>query len=145
MATVLEVSNLVKGYGKLKAVDGITFSIQEGRIFGLLGPNGVGKTTTVEIIEGLRKPDIGKISVCGIEVQANPEKIKPLTGVQLQTTTIYDSIKVGEAIDLFGSCYRNSINTEKILKIVSLKDKASSYYVTLSGGQKQRIANGSGK
>ncbi|MDZ7839106.1 MAG: ABC transporter ATP-binding protein [Actinomycetota bacterium] len=119
----------------------MSFSIQEGRIFGLLGPNGAGKTTTVEIMGGLRKPDSGEISVCGINIQANPEKIKPLIGVQLgQATTIYDRIKVGEAIELFGSYYRNSINTEKFLKMVSLKDKANSSYVTLSGGQKQRMA-----
>jgi ABC-2 type transport system ATP-binding protein len=89
------------------------------------------------MIEGLRKPDSGTISIAGIDALAYPEKIKQIIGVQLQTTSIYNKIRVKEAIDLFGSYYKKSIPSEKILDIVSLNDKKNAYYATLSGGQKQ--------
>jgi len=140
METVLEVNNLVKKYGDLTAVDDISFNIEKGEIFGLLGPNGAGKTTTIEMIEGLRKPDSGSIKICGIDVLRNPEKIKEIIGVQLQSTTIYDQIRIREIIDLFGSYYQKSIPTDELLDIVSLTEKQDSFYRTLSGGQKQRVA-----
>ncbi|MBU4292573.1 MAG: ABC transporter ATP-binding protein [Actinobacteria bacterium] len=140
MSVDIEVKNLTKKYGTLTAVDNISFSIKNGEIFGLLGPNGAGKTTTVEMIEGLRKPDGGTISITGIDALARPEKIKEIIGVQLQSTSIYNKIRVKEAIDLFGSYYKKSIPSDKILDIVSLNDKKNAYYATLSGGQKQRLA-----
>jgi len=140
MKTVVKVSNLTKRYGDLVAVNGINFSISKEEIFGLLGPNGAGKTTTVEMIEGLRKPDVGAIEVCGINALREPERIKELIGVQLQSTTIYDQIRVKEVIDLFGNYYRESVPTDELLKEVSLTDKQSALYRTLSGGQKQRVA-----
>jgi len=140
MDAVVKVSNLTKRYGNLIAVDGVDFSISKAEIFGLLGPNGAGKTTTVEMIEGLRKPDKGTIEVCGINALNEPERIKELIGVQLQSTTIYDQIRVKEVIDLFGSYYRKPVPTEELLKEVSLTDKQNSLYGTLSGGQKQRVA-----
>jgi ABC-2 type transport system ATP-binding protein len=115
-------------------------SIEKGEIFGLLGPNGAGKTTTVEMIEGLRKPDSGSIRVCEIDVLKEPEKIKELIGAQLQSTTIYDQIKIKEVIDLFGSYYDKSVPTMELLELVSLTEKKNAYYRTLSGGQKQRVA-----
>jgi ABC-2 type transport system ATP-binding protein len=142
MDIVVKVDNLTKRYGDLTAVDGISFSIKKGEIFGLLGPNGAGKTTTVEMIEGLRKPDAGSIEVCGIDAQKNPENIKELIGAQLQSTTIYDQIRVKEVIDLFGSYYKKSIPSNEILEEVSLTDKKNAFYRTLSGGQKQRVAMG---
>ncbi len=140
MDIVVKVDNLIKKYGDLVAVNGISFSIKKGEIFGLLGPNGAGKTTTVEMIEGLRKPDAGTIEVCGIDAQKKPENIKELIGAQLQSTTIYDQIRVKEVIDLFGSYYKKSIPSSEILKLVSLIDKKNAFYRTLSGGQKQRVA-----
>ena len=86
-----------------------SFTIEEGEIFGILGPNGAGKTTTLEMIEGLRKPDGGSIKVCGIDVAKEPEKVKEVIGVQLQSTSVYDRIKVGEAIDLFGGYYQKIV------------------------------------
>ncbi len=69
---ILQVENLVKRYGDVEAVRGVSFSVEEGEVFGLLGPNGAGKTSTVEVMEGLRVPDSGRISVCGIDPQRNP-------------------------------------------------------------------------
>lgn len=140
MSTVVEVKDLVKRYGDLTAVNGVSLSIDGGEIFGILGPNGAGKTTTVEMIEGLRKPDSGSIRVCGIDSARGAEKIKQLVGVQLQSTSIYERIKVGEAIELFGSYYHKSHSTSRVLDEVSLHDKADSFVETLSGGQKQRLA-----
>ena len=140
METVLEVNHLIKSYGDLTAVNDISFSIEKGEIFGLLGPNGAGKTTTVEMIVGLRKPDSGSIKICGIDALRNPGGIKEIIGAQLQSTTIYDQIKIKEVIDLFGSYYYRSIPTDELLDLVSLTEKQNSFYRTLSGGQKQRVA-----
>ena len=140
MSMVVIVKNLIKRYGQLIAVNDVSFSIEKGEVFGLLGPNGAGKTTTVEMIEGLRKPDSGSIEVCGIDALREPGKIKEIIGVQLQSTTLYDKIRVKEVIDLFGSYYRKSIPTEDILNEVSLVDKKDSFVETLSGGLKQRLA-----
>jgi ABC-2 type transport system ATP-binding protein len=140
MSIVVKVENLTKKYGDLIAVDDISFSIEKGEIFGLLGPNGAGKTTTVEMMEGLRKPDDGAIEICGIDALNDPGKIKEIIGAQLQSTTIYDQIKVKEVIDLFSKYYKKSLPSEELLKEVSLTDKENAYYRTLSGGQKQRVA-----
>jgi len=140
MSKVVEVEGLVKSYGSLTAVDGVSFSVDEGEVFGVLGPNGAGKTTTVEMIEGLRKPDRGSIRVLGIDALKQPDRIKELIGVQLQTTSLYDRIRVREAVDLFGGYYRNSLPTATLVEQVSLTDKADSYVSELSGGQRQRLA-----
>ncbi|TET58142.1 MAG: ABC transporter ATP-binding protein [Dehalococcoidia bacterium] len=140
MSKVVEVESLVKRYGSLAAVDDVTFSVEEGEVFGVLGPNGAGKTTTVEMIEGLRKPDGGSIRVFGIDTLREPERIKELIGVQLQTTSLYDRIRVKEAVDLFGGYYRRAIPTATLLDEVSLTDKMNSYVSELSGGQRQRLA-----
>ena len=140
MDTVVEVKGLTKRYGDLVAVGEVSFEIEKGEIFGLLGPNGAGKTTTVEMIEGLRKPDSGTIKVCGIDVAKGMDKVKEIIGVQLQTTTIYDKIRVGEVIALFGSYYQKSLPTDEILGEVSLNDKKDSFVEALSGGQNQRLA-----
>jgi len=140
METILEIKDLTKRYGDLVAVNGISFNIEKGEIFGLLGPNGAGKTTTVEMIEGLRQPDSGEIDICGIDARRHPEKIKEIIGAQLQSTTIYDQIRIREVVDLFGSYYDRSVPTQELLELVSLTEKENVYYRTLSGGQKQRVA-----
>lgn len=140
MDTVVEVTNLTKRYDDLVAVNDVSFNIEKGEIFGLLGPNGAGKTTTVEMIEGLRKPDGGTIRVCGIDVSKKLDGVKEIIGVQLQSTTIYDKIRVGESIDLFGGYYKRSLPPTEILDKVFLSDKRGSLVEALSGGQRQRLA-----
>jgi ABC-2 type transport system ATP-binding protein len=140
MSIAVEVKDLTKRYGDLVAVNKVSFTVGEGEIFGLLGPNGAGKTTTLEMIEGLRKPDGGSMKVSNIDVAKNSDKIKEIIGVQLQSTSIYDMIKVSEAIDLFGGYYRKSLPTAEILQEVSLNEKKDSFVQSLSGGQKQRLA-----
>jgi ABC-2 type transport system ATP-binding protein len=140
MDIAVEVKDLFKKYGDLIAVNKVSFTIQEGEIFGLLGPNGAGKTTTLEMIEGLRKPDGGSIQLCGIDVTKRACDIKEIIGVQLQSTSIYDKIKVDEVIELFGGYYSKCRPTDEILAEVSLNEKRNSFVDSLSGGQKQRLA-----
>ena len=119
---IIEVNNLEKKYGDVNAVNGISFSVEKGEVFGILGPNGAGKTTTVEMIEGLRKPNSGTINVCNIDALKEPQRIKEIIGVQLQATSLYDNIRVKEAIELFGSYYKNSLPAEQIMEEVSLME-----------------------
>lgn len=140
MGIAVEVKDLTKRYGDLVAVNKVSFTVEDGEIFGLLGPNGAGKTTILEMIEGLRKPDGGSMKVANINVAKNSDEIKEIIGVQLQSTSIYDMIKVSEAIDLFGGYYRKSLPTAEILQEVSLNEKKDSFVQSLSGGQKQRLA-----
>ena len=122
MNNIIEVNNLEKKYGDVNAVNGISFSVEKGEVFGILGPNGAGKTTTVEMIEGLRKPNRGSINVCNIDALKEPQRIKEIIGVQLQATSLYDNIRVKEAIELFGSYYKKSLPSELILEEVSLME-----------------------
>ncbi|MBN1369679.1 MAG: ABC transporter ATP-binding protein [Dehalococcoidaceae bacterium] len=140
MNQAVTIQNLIKRYGALTAVDGVSFSVGQGEIFGLLGPNGAGKTTTVEMIEGLRKPDSGSIEVMGIDALNDPCRLKEIIGVQLQSTTLHDKIKVREVIELFATFYKHSVTADSLLEEVSLVDKSESYIKSLSGGQKQRVA-----
>src|SRR5689334_24402474 len=93
---IISVNNLVKNYGSFQAVKGISFDVYEGEIFGLLGPNGAGKSTTLEIIETLRTKTSGKITVCGLDLDKEPEKIKRIIGVQLQTSGFYPGLTLTE-------------------------------------------------
>lgn len=137
---IIKVDSITKSYGKLRAVDRLSFSAYRGEIFGLLGPNGAGKTTTLEMIEGLRIPDNGEIYLDGHDVRKDLQKVKEIIGVQLQSTSLYNKIKVGEAIELFGNYYKKRRSVDELLKLVSLEDKRNTYHQDLSGGQKQRLA-----
>ncbi|MGH1366859.1 MAG: ABC transporter ATP-binding protein [Calditrichia bacterium] len=140
MNSLLQLTNVFKHYGDIKAVDGVSFDVKRGEVFGLLGPNGAGKTSILEMIEGLRKPDSGSITIDGKDVQTALQEVKEIIGVQLQSTSLYNKIKVGEALDLYGSYYKKRLPTAKLLKLVSLEEKSNVYQTTLSGGQQQRLA-----
>jgi len=142
MNNIIEVTNLEKKYGDINAVNGVSFNVEKGEVFGILGPNGAGKTTTVEMIEGLRKPNAGTIKVCNIDALKEPQRIKEIIGVQLQATSLYDNIRVKEAIELFGGYYAKSIPAAIIMDEVSLTEKKDSQVSKLSGGQKQRLSVG---
>jgi len=137
---VLQVENLVKRYGDVEAVRGLSFSVEEGEVFGLLGPNGAGKTSTIEIMEGLRVPDGGRVSVCGFDPQKNPTELKHEIGAALQSTSLPDKIKVIEALRLFASFYGRGRKVEELLQRFGLEEKRNAFYNQLSGGQKQRLA-----
>jgi ABC-2 type transport system ATP-binding protein len=140
VATIIEVNNLVKNYGNFEAVKDISFKVEEGEIFGLLGPNGAGKSSTLEIIETLRTKTSGKIMVDGIDIDKNPQAIKRIIGVQLQTSGYYPGLTLTELIILFAGLYNEKINPMQLLEKVNLVDKAKAKYKELSGGQKQRFS-----
>jgi len=137
---VLQVENLVKRYGEVEAVRGVSFSVEEGEVFGLLGPNGAGKTSTIEVLEGLRVADGGSATVCGLDPQKNPNELKNEIGATLQATSLPDKLRVSEAIRLFAGFYKRRRNTDELLKRFGLEEKRHSFYNQLSGGQKQRLA-----
>jgi ABC-2 type transport system ATP-binding protein len=137
---ILLVENLEKRYDDVHAVRGVSFSVQEGEVFGLLGPNGAGKTSTIEVIEGLRVPDGGRVSVCGLDPQKSPNELKNVIGATLQQTSLPDKLRVGEALRMFAGFYRKSRNTDELLTRFGLNEKRNSFYSQLSGGQKQRLA-----
>jgi len=137
---ILQVENLVKRYGDVQAVRGVSFNVEVGEVFGLLGPNGAGKTSTVEIMEGLRTADSGRVSVCGLDPQKNPHELKHQIGAALQSTSLPDKLRVIEALRLFASFYRRHRSPEELLKRFGLEEKRNTFYNQLSGGQKQRLA-----
>src|SRR5262249_20794749 len=103
---ILQVENLVKRYGEVEAVRGVSFSVEEGEVFGLLGTNGAGETTTVEILEGLRSLDSGHVSVCGLDPLRESVALKHEIGAALQSTSLPDKLRVIEALRLFSSFYK---------------------------------------
>ena len=138
--TIISVKNLVKNYGNFHAVKGISFDVYEGEIFGLLGPNGAGKSTTLEIIETLRKKTSGEITVDGLNLDKQPNEIKKIIGVQLQTSGYYPGLNLLQLIQLFCGLYNRDVDPLELLEMVNLKDKATSKVKELSGGQKQRFS-----
>ena len=137
---VIEVTNLVKHYGNHTAVDGVSFSVDEGEIFAILGPNGAGKTTTVESISGLRRPDSGTINVLGLDPARDRDALRRVVGVQLQESELPDEIRVWEALDLYASFYPAPRDWERLVEDLGLTDKRNTAFGKLSGGQKQRLS-----
>jgi ABC-2 type transport system ATP-binding protein len=140
MNLAIEVNNLRKAYGEVKAVDDLSFEVAQGEILGLLGPNGAGKTTTVECLLGLRLPDSGTIRLLGVENGFDTQSIRARLGVQLQSTGLLPQLTVGEQLQLFGDLYPNAISPKLALSLVGLQEKATTPTKALSGGQQQRLA-----
>lgn len=137
---ILKVTNLQKTYGDRQVVKGISFEVKEGEIFGILGPNGAGKTTTLEMIEALRPIDEGEVILDGLNVHDDPQKTKEVIGIQLQSSSFYDKLRLTEQLKMFASFYGTHADADKLLAEVELTDKASSFVESLSGGQKQRFS-----
>ena len=137
---VIRVENLTKRYGDVEAVRGVSFSVNEGEVFGLLGPNGAGKTSTIEILEGLRNADSGTATVCGYDPATDADALKHEIGAALQSTALPDKLRVMEALKLFASFYKRHKQPEELLKRFGLEEKRNAFYSQLSGGQKQRLA-----
>lgn len=140
MNTIISVKNLVKNYGNFQAVKGISFDVHEGEVFGLLGPNGAGKSTTLEIIETLREKTSGVVIVDGLDLDKQPNEIKKIIGVQLQTSGYYPGLNLLQLVQLFCGLYNRDVDPMSLLESVNLKDKAKAKFKDLSGGQKQRFS-----
>lgn len=137
--TVVEVRDLRKVYGDNAAVDGLSFDIEEGEVYGLLGHNGAGKSTTIEILEGHRERTAGTVSVLGLDPAAAGRELRDRVGIVLQTSGVEPELSVREAIDLYGTVYRRRRPTEELLDLVGLDAKADARISTLSGGQRRRL------
>lgn len=140
MSKIISVKNLEKFYGTFEAVKGISFEVEQGEIFGLLGPNGAGKSTTLEIMETLRKKSGGQVIIDGFDLDKQPDEIKKIIGVQLQTSGFYPGLKLLELIEMFSGLYNRKVNGLELLAMVNLQDKTKAKYKELSGGQKQRFS-----
>ena len=138
----IEASGLHKRFGAVHAVRGLELQVARGEVFGLLGPNGAGKTTSLEMLEGLVRPDEGSIRVLGLDWATQGQEIRSRIGVQFQSTELDDRIRVREALDMFGTYYPRARSSGELLKLLQLEDKAEAFQKSLSGGQRQRLALG---
>ena len=139
-STAIEVEGLRKAYGRTVAVDNVSFSVAEGEIFGLLGRNGAGKSTTVDCVVGLRTPDQGRVRVAGLDPGRDRAELRQLLGVQLQESQLPDKLTVAEAMRLYASFYRHPADIAGLLAMLDLDEKRNTRYRRLSGGQKQRLS-----
>jgi ABC-2 type transport system ATP-binding protein len=137
--SVIQVLGIRKTYGKVVAVDKVSFDVAEGEIFGLIGPNGAGKTTTMECVEGLRTPDRGTVTVLGLDPFRDVYTLQNRIGIQLQQAQLQKRIKVREALHLWASLYPSAVDDNRLLEQLGLADKRDAWFMTLSGGQKQRL------
>src|SRR5512139_2242345 len=133
--TAIEVGDLVMTYGELRAVDGVSFTVEEGEFFGILGPNGAGKTTTLEMVEGLRRPTSGTARVFGEAVWPRNKRLLPRIGVQLQASSFFERLTAREQLQTFAAvCGVGGDRGEAWLERVGLGDKADTRVNGLSGG-----------
>jgi ABC-2 type transport system ATP-binding protein len=140
MTAVIDVRHLHKAYADTVAVHDVSFTVQEGEIFGILGPNGAGKTTTVECIEGLRKQDGGEITVLGLDPRRHRAELTQRLGVQLQDSRLPDQLQVGEALELYSAFYRAPADWRELMDVLGLGGKIKTKFAKLSGGQQQRLS-----
>ena len=141
MPATISVRDLHKSYGQVTAVDGVTFTVEQGEFFGILGPNGAGKTTTLEIMEGLREPDSGEVTVLGRRPWPRNPALLPLIGVQLQASSFFELLTAREQLRTFASLYGISAQrADAMLAVVGLEDQAGTRTEKLSGGQAQRLS-----
>jgi len=139
MDAAVTVRGLRKRYGATVAVDDVSLDVAGGEIFGLLGPNGSGKTTTVECLQGLRRPDEGTLSVFGFDPCAEPAQVRRLVGSQLQDSALPERLKVWEALRLFSVISPGGPPWERLLDEWGLTGRRNTAFGDLSGGQRQRL------
>lgn len=139
MSSVIDVRHLEKRYGRCVAVEDVSFSVDQGEIFGILGPNGAGKTTTVECLQGLRRADGGDLEVLGLDPRVDAIRLRRQIGSQLQESALPDRMKVWEALDLFSSFVAGGPPWESVMKEWGLSEIRSAKFGNLSGGQQQRL------
>jgi ABC-2 type transport system ATP-binding protein len=135
----IRVRGLHKRYGATVAVEDVSFDVGAGEIFGLLGPNGSGKTTTVECVQGLRRADGGEIDVLGVDPRHDSARVRRLVGSQLQDSALPDRIRVWEALRLFSVLSPDGPPWPTLLDQWGLTDRRNAAFGDLSGGQRQRL------
>lgn len=143
--TAITCSNLTKRFGQLIAVNGVSFEVERGAIFGFLGPNGSGKSTVIRMLCGLLAPSSGVAYLDGINVITNPDGVKPRIGYMSQQFSLYRDLTVDENLDFYGSAYGLdraylAERKEAVMSIVGITDRRQQRASTLSGGWRQRLA-----
>ena len=136
----IEIAGLGKRYGSVRAVDGVSLTVETGEVFGILGPNGAGKTTTVEILEGYRRADAGDVRVLDLDPWRDGGRLRPKIGVMLQDGGLYPGIRPLEALTLFASYYEDPDDPQRLLDLVGLRDSEHTLVRRMSGGQYQRLS-----
>ena len=141
---MFQVQGLVKSYGPLRAVDGVSFTVAKGELYGLLGPNGAGKTTIMSMLSGLLAPDEGRILFDGIDLAGEPLKVKAQLGVVPQEPALYENLSARENLSFWGGLYGLSgaplkAAVDRVLELVGLTDRAKDPVKQYSGGMKRRI------
>ncbi|GAC1377973.1 MAG: ATP-binding cassette domain-containing protein [Ktedonobacteraceae bacterium] len=143
----IEIKDLCKTFGKFQAVDHLTLTVQQGEIFGLLGPNGSGKTTTINMISGLSVPTSGEVRVMGYDVRHNSRQVRQLLGSVPQETALYEELTAWTNMDFHADLFgiprkEKKQRITKLLDLVQLLDRKDSRVSTFSGGMKRRLALG---
>lgn len=133
------VKNLTKKYDANLAVDNLSFQVKKGTVFGLLGANGAGKSSTIECILGTKKPDAGEVSILGMNPITERTKVFERVGVQFQESKYQELIKVEELCEVTASVYKEPRNYEELLTAFGIADKKKAYVKALSGGERQRL------
>ncbi len=137
---LVSVDNLVVRYGDLTAVNGVSFTARRGEILALLGPNGAGKTSTVETLEGYRRPASGTVRVCGLDPIADHTDVVARIGVMLQGGGIHNQMRVAEVLHLFAAYYPDPLDPVALAARVGLDHRMRSSWRSLSGGEQQRLS-----
>ena len=145
--SAIEMVDLCKRYGSLWAVDHLTLGVQQGEIFGLLGPNGSGKTTTVNMLSGLVAPSSGTVRVLGLDVQRQARQVRRVLGCVAQETALYEELTPWDNLDFHADLFgvprgEKRARIMRILSLVQLHDRARARVKTFSGGMKRRLAIG---
>src|SRR5512137_1763075 len=144
MPAILEVENLVKKYGDFEAVKGISFSVEEGEVFGLLGPNGAGKTQTISMLTGVIPPTEGTARIGGYDIRKQPDQVKKINGLVPQDLALYPTLSARANLNFFGRIYglhgrELKERVEDVLRVVALTERADQVVDKFSGGMKRRV------
>lgn len=138
----IEIHDLKKYYGKIKAVDHLSLDINKGELFGLLGPNGAGKTSLLNLLQGILRADSGKVTILGMDYRESGRKIREKIGIHMQAGAFIPKLKVSEQLQAFAKLFGIPLNKKEIqdkLASAGLESKFASYPETLSGGQQQSL------
>ena len=145
MNSIINIENIVRTFGSTRAIDGITFSVEEGEVFGVLGPNGSGKTTLVRLLNGVLAPTSGKAFLFGKDVTIDGAYVRARTGVLTETPSLYERLSARKNLSFFGRFYgipdaNIPQRIEKILSLMNLADRGDEAVGGFSKGMKQRLA-----
>lgn len=139
MTSVIKADGLKKSYNGQPAVDGLSLTVAKGEVFGLLGANGAGKSTTIECITGTKEKDAGTVSILGLDPRTHRKKLFERVSIQFQEASYQDKIRVDELCEMTQSLYKQAVDYTELLTLFGLVSKRNSQISDLSGGEKQKL------